>query len=168
MIPRLFRWRLASLILMLFPLALAAATNSAWFARAWQTEDGLPEHTIVGLEQTPDGYLWIATHRSLSRFDGVRFQEFTPATPVGPTTDQIRAMLLDRRGRLWLARDDETVVCVEDGTIKTVVALNETMAGSQPGRWRRTGKGASGSATAREPCLKFKMTNRRPLEPPTD
>ena len=36
---------------------LGAAANSGWFARAWQTEDGLPEHTIVGLEQTPDGYL---------------------------------------------------------------------------------------------------------------
>ena len=37
-----------------FPLS--AATNSSWFARAWQAEDGLPEHTIVGLAQAPDGY----------------------------------------------------------------------------------------------------------------
>ena len=64
------RFCFASLIGSAVSLPLGAATNLAWFARAWQAEDGLPEHTIVGLEQTPDGYLWVATHRSLSRFDG--------------------------------------------------------------------------------------------------
>ena len=111
--------------------AVAAGTTSEWLARAWQTEDGLPEHTIVGLEQSPDGYLWIATHRSLSRFDGVRFQEFGPATPAGLTTDQNRALLLDRRGRLWLARDGGAVLCLEKGKVKQVFALKETALGAQ-------------------------------------
>ena len=106
------------------------AIESAWFARAWQTEDGLPEHTIVGLEQTPDGYLWLATHRSLSRFDGVRFQEFTPMTPANPTTDQIRAMLLDRRGRLWLVKDGGAVFAVAAGKVSHVLTLAATSAGA--------------------------------------
>ena len=130
MIYRGRRWAGASLLLLLAALPLGASTNSAWFARAWQTEDGLPEHTIVGLEQTPDGYLWVATHRSLSRFDGVRFQDFAPATPASPTTDQIRAMLLDRRGRLWLARDGGTVVCVAAGEVTQVITLMETSPGA--------------------------------------
>ena len=109
---------------------LGAAANSGWFARAWQTEDGLPEHTIVGLEQTPDGYLWVATHRSLSRFDGVRFQEFAPATPPEPTAAQIRALLSDRRGRLWLAKDGGTVLCVEAGKVTQVLTLVETSGGT--------------------------------------
>lgn len=112
-----------------FPLS--AATDSAWFARVWQTEDGLPEHTIVGLEQTRDGYLWVATHRALTRFDGVRFQEFAPAMPAGPPTDQLRSMLLDRRGRLWLARDGGTVVCVEEGKVTLALTLKETLPGAQ-------------------------------------
>jgi len=116
---------------MLSAFPLAASTNSAWFARAWQTEDGLPEHTIVGLEQTPDGYLWIATHRSLSRFDGVRFQEFAPATPASATTDQIRTMLLDRRGRLWLARDGGTVDYLKDSRITRGLVLKGTTPGAQ-------------------------------------
>ena len=58
MICHLFRWRFVSLLVTLLSFSpLGAAANSGWFARAWQTEDGLPEHTIVGLEQTPDGYL---------------------------------------------------------------------------------------------------------------
>ena len=123
----MFRWWFTSFIFLLLPLPLAAVTNSAWFSRAWQAEDGLPEFTIVGLAQTPDGYLWVATHGSLSRFDGVRFQEFSPVKPAGPTTDQIRAMVVDRRGRLWLVRDGGTVVCVEAGMITNVIHLKDAL-----------------------------------------
>lgn len=105
---------------------LFAAVNTSWFARAWQTEDGLPEHTIVGLDQTPDGFLWVATHRSLSRFDGVQFQEFAPAAPADATTDQIRAMVADRRGRLWLARDGGKVMCLDQGRIARVFTVPES------------------------------------------
>ena len=108
-----------------------AAPPSPWSARVWQSDDGLPDNNVTGAVQTPEGYLWVATHRSLSRFDGLRFQEFAPATPGGPTTDQIRAMILDRRGRLWLAKDGGTVVCVEDGMITNVVASKEILPGAQ-------------------------------------
>lgn len=112
-----------------FPLS--AATNSSWFARAWQAEDGLPEHTIVGLAQAPDGYLWVATHRSLSRFDGIRFQEFTPPTSDESPTEQIRAMLVDRRGRLWLARDFGTVARFEGGSVTHVFEWKDVAPGAQ-------------------------------------
>ena len=125
----MFRWWCTCLVFFVLPLPLAAVTNSAWFSRAWQAEDGLSEHTMVGLAQTPDGYLWVATHGSLSRFDGVRFQEFAPVKPAGPTTDQIRAMVADRRGRLWLVKDAGTVVCVEAGRITNVFHLKAALAG---------------------------------------
>jgi ligand-binding sensor domain-containing protein len=112
-------------------LPASAATNLAWFYRPWQTEDGLPEHTLVGVEQTPDGYLWIATHLSLSRFDGKRFQEFTPAMTAGPQAAQIRAMLRDRLGRLWLAKDLGTVLCVDKGIVSQTLTLKSASPNSQ-------------------------------------
>lgn len=130
MIFRRTAWGLAGLVLMIFAPMLGATTNSAWFARAWQTEDGLSEHTIVGLEQSPDGYLWVATHRSLSRFDGLRFQEFMPATPAGSPVDQIRAMILDRRGRIWLVKDGGAVVCLESGKVTQTFVLSEASSGA--------------------------------------
>ena len=129
---RVWRRCFACLILVLSSLPLGAATNLAWFLRAWQTEDGLPEHTIVGLEQTPDGYLWTATHEGLFRFDGVRFQEFTPAMHAGTPSTQIRVMLLDRHGWLWLARDRGTVVCVKDGAVAQVFDLSSASFNGQP------------------------------------
>jgi signal transduction histidine kinase/ligand-binding sensor domain-containing protein len=118
------RWA-ACLGLLLVLAPVGAVSNPAWFSRSWQTEDGLPEHTIVGLAQTPDGYLWVATREGLFRFDGVRFQEFTPAMRAGSPPGQIRALLMDHRGRLWVARDGGGVVCVRDGLLDQVVVLGE-------------------------------------------
>jgi len=42
----------------------------------WQTEDGLPEHSVTAIVQTRDGYLWFGTYNGLVRFDGVRFKDF--------------------------------------------------------------------------------------------
>ena len=134
-------WRFASLVLTLFSLSLGATTNLSWHSRAWQTEDGLPAHTIVGLEQTPDGFLWIATHNELCRFDGMRFQEFAPAMSAGGNT-QIRAMLLDRRGRLWLAKDGGAVLCVEKGKVTQVLALKEVLPGAQARTMAEDGEGS--------------------------
>lgn len=112
---QLLRWCWIFLTGVALALPLGAAANSAWFFRTWQPEDGLPAHRIVSLAQTPDGYLWIATHLTLSRFDGVRFEDFTPAVSEGPQADLIRAMISDRRGRLWITRDSGMVTCVERG-----------------------------------------------------
>lgn len=129
------------LICVLVAPAQAPTTDSAWFARAWQTEDGLPEHTIVGLEQTPDGYLWVATHRSLCRFDGMRFQEFAPASPAGPTENQIRAMLSDRHGRLWLAKDGGIILCIETNKTTRSLVLKNMTSGAQARSMAEDGEG---------------------------
>jgi ligand-binding sensor domain-containing protein/signal transduction histidine kinase len=70
--------------------------------RAWQTADGLPQNSVLTMQQTPDGYLWGGTWEGLVRFDGVRFTVFdetnTPALPGR----SIRNLALDRDGTLWI------------------------------------------------------------------
>ncbi len=87
----------------LLNLAARGDTNSAWFARLWQAEDGLPNNSVTGVAQTPDGYLWVSTHSGLARFDGVRFQTISLPTPSGRTLPLIRAMLVGRNSQIWLA-----------------------------------------------------------------
>jgi signal transduction histidine kinase/ligand-binding sensor domain-containing protein len=55
--------------------ATAAPTDSSWYARTWETEDGLPNNNVNSLAQTPDGFIWVATPLGLTRFDGVTFDE---------------------------------------------------------------------------------------------
>jgi signal transduction histidine kinase/ligand-binding sensor domain-containing protein len=89
---------------------ILSASNPEWFARPWHSEDGLPNNTIFGLAQTDDGYLWLGTRTGLARFDGVRFEEFSPTNFVAPPNRGIITMMRSHRGGLWLAMDRGAVV----------------------------------------------------------
>ena len=117
--PPPWRW-LASLMLALGAATRLAAASPALAARVWQSDEGLPDNTVVGIEQTPDGYLWVATQTGLARFDGLQFRHFAPATMAGGAAGLIQALLLDRRGRLWIAKERGTVVCVDQGRVSVM------------------------------------------------
>jgi len=74
--------------------------------RVWRFEQGLPQNSVLALQQTDDGYLWIATQEGLARFDGVRFTVFSSATVPAFRSDRINALLKDASGALWSATDD--------------------------------------------------------------
>lgn len=80
------RFALTALLFLMAGLTFGASTNQSWSLRTWRAVDGLPDNTVVGIEQTPDGYLWIGTHAGLTRFDGVRFREFPPIKNAGQPT----------------------------------------------------------------------------------
>ena len=83
--------------------AASCPAASPWSLRAWQTEEGLPENAVTGVAQTSEGYLWIATHGGLARFDGIRFQlQFLPV-PTLRNNVLIRGLLLGDDKKLWVA-----------------------------------------------------------------
>lgn len=101
-------------------LAPFASARASWFIRNWQSDEGLPDNTVIGITQAPDGFLWVATKTGLVRFDGVRFRPWT-ATADGSQAGACKAVLADRRGRLWIAKDQGVVVCLDQGRTTTVV-----------------------------------------------
>jgi signal transduction histidine kinase/ligand-binding sensor domain-containing protein len=99
-------------------------TSTPWTARVWQCDEGLPDNTVVGIEQLPDGFLLVATQTGLVRFDGLQFRPYAAA--AGDSADLIQGLLMDRRGNLWLAKERGAVVCVDpQGRATTVVAPNK-------------------------------------------
>lgn len=90
--------------------APAAETPARWLARDWQTEDGLPNNTVHGMVQTPDGFLWLGTPTGLVRFDGVNFLELRSTNFVALPNRGVLTMLGCRNGDLCLAMDRGTVL----------------------------------------------------------
>ena len=118
----LLSWRwLVSLLLVLAVAAAPAALGLPSVIRVWQSDEGLPDNSVVGTEQTPDGFLWVATPAGLVRFDGVQFWQFTPVTTAGLATSTLQALMCDHHGRLWVAKEQGTVVCVDQGQTTTVI-----------------------------------------------
>lgn len=116
--------RLTGLLLLLANTAPAVGTSTAWLEWDWQSGDGLPDNVVSGVAQTPDGYLWAATEGGLMRFDGQRFQELPLVNLEGVANRVVRALVLDRRGRLWLGMDRGPVVCIEPGAARVFSANN--------------------------------------------
>jgi signal transduction histidine kinase/ligand-binding sensor domain-containing protein/ActR/RegA family two-component response regulator len=68
----------------------------------WQIQQGLPQNSVEALARTPDGYLWLATHEGLVRFDGVRFTVFDRDNTPQLRSRIITKLHVDDDGRLWV------------------------------------------------------------------
>ncbi len=117
---RSLRNRLCTCLLWLLASAVTslASTESAWVVRTWRTDDGLPNNYVPALAQTPDGFIWLANHGDLARFDGATF-ELISCPSFGTIADRkVNVVLRRRKGGLWLATDHSALFQLESGTVR--------------------------------------------------
>lgn len=102
-------------VLLVFQVFSSLAATSDWLAHPWQSDEGLPDNSVSGICQTPDSFLWVATAGGLMQFDGVRFQEAPLLNLEGVPNHVVRALAMDRHGRLWLGMDRGPIVSLASG-----------------------------------------------------
>lgn len=117
------RWW-ACLLWMVTLAAQAATAQPDYYYRSWQSDEGLPDNTVVGLAQSADGFLWVASQSGLARFDGVRFREFPSLNAAGEPSTPLHSLFLDRQDRLWIAKDHGVLICLEQGRISRFIPEN--------------------------------------------
>lgn len=86
--------------------AQSAPAAPAYRPDTWNAQNGLRGDLVLGkLLRSPDGYLWMRTAFGLTRFDGLTFTTFNADnSPIFATSAASqRPLLVDRRGRLWIA-----------------------------------------------------------------
>ncbi|MGQ0585610.1 MAG: two-component regulator propeller domain-containing protein [Gammaproteobacteria bacterium] len=93
-------------------LAITQYSHRAWRPGA---EGALPQSSVYSIQQSRDGYLWLATQEGLARFDGVRFTVFD-----SKNTDQLRhsdvwTLLEDVDGSLWIGTRGGGLTRMKDG-----------------------------------------------------
>jgi signal transduction histidine kinase/ligand-binding sensor domain-containing protein len=88
----------------------------------WTPYDGLPQSRVTGITQTPEGYLWIATHLGwLVRFDGVRFSHFNSDNTPALVSPEIHKLLVDDRGSLLVSDIDGRLITNGNGVFKSLI-----------------------------------------------
>jgi len=99
--------------------ALSASGNESetdYLVDVWGTDEGLPNNTVTGIAQTPDGYLWCGTYDGVVRFDGVRFVRIGPDDSTNQQANRILCVHVDKRGQLWMGTDGAGVLRYSGGT----------------------------------------------------
>lgn len=113
--------RLLFVLMLALPTLLAAAPPAdPWFERL-RVADGLPSSYIYTIRQAPDGFIWIGSTDGLARYDGVDFRVWRhdPMDPGSLSTNDISAVLLDSKGRLWCGGEAGGVnQMLEDGSFR--------------------------------------------------
>ena len=80
----------------------APPPSEPWF-ELLRVADGLPSSEVYALRQDKDGFIWIGTRDGLARYDGIDFRVWRhdPADPASLASNDVAALLIDSRGRVW-------------------------------------------------------------------
>ncbi len=116
------RWSAAGSACISFLLAVLTVRSAEAQYRftQWTADSGLPQNSVRGLVQTPDGFLWVATLNGIARFDGVRFQVFDKSTTPGISSSRFAAMVGGAGADLWMLSEDSNVVHFHEGAFATL------------------------------------------------
>ena len=87
-----------SLLITLFLVSFQAKTQD-YVYQNYTSEDGLPSSEVHSLVQDSLGYVWIATDRGISRFDGENFQVYNDEKQLGDLG--IYKIFKHSDGRFW-------------------------------------------------------------------
>jgi len=80
----------------------ASRPTSQYTIKEWNMDSGLPNNAIMDIEQTEEGYLWLATYNGLTRFDGIEFEVFNRSNSPEFVTNSISALVVDDNNDLWV------------------------------------------------------------------
>lgn len=86
---------------------------------SWTTDNGLPQNSIRGIAQTPDGYMWFTTLDGLVRFDGLKFTVFNKNNSKGLETNRLFNLRAAPDGPLWISTEKNELVILRNGLFTT-------------------------------------------------
>src|SRR5438552_5261813 len=109
-----------------FSFGLSAASSTVvqgptpYTIDVWETDDGLPQNSVIAMTQTRDGYLWLGTLNGLVRFDGIRFNVFDENNTPELNSSRIVSLFEDSQSNLWVGTETAGVVLVRNGQVASL------------------------------------------------
>ncbi|PZR06012.1 MAG: hypothetical protein DI539_24605, partial [Flavobacterium psychrophilum] len=91
-------------IIIFHPHFINAQVHSGLRFNKITSEAGLASNFVTSTFQDKEGFLWIATHNGLNRYDGYQFKRYIHSVEDSSTisTNQVNTLYGDRNGDLWV------------------------------------------------------------------
>ncbi|HEV2454036.1 MAG TPA: two-component regulator propeller domain-containing protein, partial [Verrucomicrobiae bacterium] len=98
--------------------AFSAPPN--YIARAWRSDQGLPQSKVTAIVQTRDGYIWLGTYSGLARFDGLDFEVFDENNTPALRNSRITSLFETLDGALWIGDESGHLTRYQNGQFEAV------------------------------------------------
>ncbi|MES2284093.1 MAG: two-component regulator propeller domain-containing protein [Bacteroidota bacterium] len=95
--------------------------NTNYVVETFNSENGLPQNTVMNIFQTNDGFLWIATFNGLIRYDGIALKLFNTLNTPGLPNNSIKNLVEDYDGILWLTTINGKLLKYDKGVFETII-----------------------------------------------
>lgn len=105
-----------------FPAAGESTENARWVGHQYGTADGLPVDSARGAVVDADGFLWLATHDGLARFDGVHFETYDSLRFPAMTSNRVLGVWRDAAGRIFAQTEVGDWLRVESEQVRSAFA----------------------------------------------
>lgn len=102
----------------------SATSLEDYFQETWTTRTGLPHNTINSINQSSDGYLWIATWEGLARFNGRQFEVFGRGAETGLPDSGIRSLTKDLNDGILVTGSRGGIARIKQNTWQSWPAVN--------------------------------------------
>ena len=99
--------RLCFILLVSFAASFCFAQQPHYLFQRLGVKDGLFEEIVHSIQQDAKGFIWLNLRNLVQRYDGYRFVNFFPGVDL--PDGNVRAMLIDKKNRLWLLNSEATV-----------------------------------------------------------
>lgn len=116
-------WRLAAIVAVALTCGSAAAATESgrrWVQHRYGSVDGLPVGSANSAQVDADGFLWLATHDGLARFDGERFEVLESMRFPAMSGNRVQSLRKDAAGRLFTYTEHGDWLQVRSGSIERV------------------------------------------------
>lgn len=95
---------------LLFLVQLQGAGDSKFIFTQYTEEEGLCDNYLHDITQDDDGFIWIATHFGISRFDGLHFKNFHVAEHPGMLRNDVYHAFNKGNGEIAFAGSNGSIV----------------------------------------------------------
>jgi hypothetical protein len=113
--------------------------SNGYYIEKFTAEDGLPGTSVASILQDTTGYLWLATHDGLAKYDGYQFEVFRTDTSANKSAyaNFFYTLHLDQKHRLWAGtlRDGLYLFDLKEQTFVQHFLPNEADSNSIGGTW---------------------------------
>jgi signal transduction histidine kinase/DNA-binding response OmpR family regulator/ligand-binding sensor domain-containing protein len=117
------------LLFSIHPLAGQTGSHfsNGYFIESYTFKDGIPGTSVANIIQSTKGFLWLATHNGLTRYNGYEFKNYQPINKFqreGIFKNFIYTLYEDSKGQIWCGTLNNGVLVFDPKTEKFTQHLN--------------------------------------------